>query len=78
MRSALRSILTAAEHKMEKFNLVLEENNPENVLAKGYSIMQNPEGGVISSVSTVKADGEYEITLKDGAVKVKAIEIYTR
>ena len=78
MQSTLRSILTAAEHKMEKFSLILEENNPKNILAKGYSILQAPEGEVISSISALEVGGEYEIALKDGAVKVKATEIYTR
>ncbi len=78
MQSALRSILTAAEHKMEKFSLILEENNPKNVLAKGYSIMQTPRGEVIGSISTLEVGGEYEIALRDGRVKVKATEIYAR
>lgn len=78
MQSALRSILTAAEHRMEKLSLILEENNPKNILTKGYSIMQTPTGEVISSISALEVGGEYEIALKDGAVKVKATEIYTR
>ncbi len=78
MQSALRSILTAAEHKMEKFSLILEENNPKNVLAKGYSIMQTPRGEVIGSISALEVGGEYEISLRDGRVKVKATEIYAR
>ncbi len=78
MQSALRSILTAAEHKMEKFNLILEENNPKNVLAKGYSIMQTPQGEVIGSILSLEVGGEYEISLRDGRVKVKATEIYAR
>ncbi len=78
MQSALRSILTFAEHKMEKFSLILEENNPKNVLAKGYSIMQTPRGEVIGSISALEVGGEYEISLRDGRVKVKATEIYAR
>ncbi len=78
MQSALRSILTFAEHKMEKFSLILEENNPKNVLAKGYSIMQTPRGEVIGSILSLEVGGEYEIALRDGRVKVKATEIYAR
>ena len=78
MQSAMQRILTAAEHKIEKFSLVLEENNPKNILSKGYSIMQTPEGEVISSILELEAGSEYEITLKDGKVKVKTTEIYAR
>ena len=78
MQGALRSILTAAEHKLEKFSLVLEENNPKNILSKGYSILQTPQGEVISSISALEVGGEYEIALKDGTAKVKTTEIYAR
>ena len=78
MESSMRSILASAEHKMEKLSLILEENNPKNILAKGYSLMQTPAGEVISSVSAVETGGEYEISLSDGTVRVKAMEIYKR
>ena len=78
MQSSMRSILASAEHKMEKLSLILEENNPKNILAKGYSLMQTPAGEVISSVSAVETGGEYEISLSDGTVRVKAMEIYKR
>lgn len=78
MRNSLHRIVTSAEHKLEKFGLILEENNPENILGKGYSFMQNRDGEVITSVSAVKAGEEYKVTLKDGNVIVKAMEINAR
>lgn len=77
MRSTLHSLLTSAEHKLEKFSLILEENNPKNILGKGYSIMQTEEGRAVTSVSAVTPDEEYKITLKDGIVRVRAIETET-
>ena len=75
MQNALRNIMSSAEHMLEKYSLILEENNPTNILGKGYSLMQDMDGGVISSVSAVKAGGEYMVRLKDGTVKVCATEI---
>ncbi len=75
MQNALRNIMASAEHRLEKYSLILGENNPTNILSKGYSLMQDMDGGVISSVSTVKAGGEYMVRLKDGTVKVCATEI---
>lgn len=75
MQNALRNIMASAEHRLEKYSLILEENNPTNILGKGYSLMQGMDGGVISSVSAVKAGGEYMVRLKDGTVKVSATEI---
>ena len=57
---------------------MLEENNPENILGKGYSFMQTRDGEVITSVSAVKTGEEYKITLKDGNVIIKAMEINAR
>ena len=75
MQNALRNIMASAEHRLEKYSLILEENNPTNILGKGYSLMQYMDGGVISSVSAVKAGDEYMVRLKDGTVKVCATEI---
>ena len=78
MRNSLHRIVTSAEQKVEKFGLMLEENNPENILGKGYSFMQTRDGEVITSVSAVKTGEEYKITLKDGNVIIKAMEINAR
>ena len=75
MQNALRNIMASAEHRLEKYSLILEENNPTNILGKGYSLMQDMDGGVISSVSAVKAGGEYMVRLKDGTVKVSAVDV---
>lgn len=77
MRSTLHNLLTSAEHKLEKYSLLLEENNPKNILNKGYSFMQTADGRTVTSVSSVKPDEEYKITLKDGIVRVRAIETET-
>ncbi len=74
MQNALRNIMASAEHRLEKYSLILEENNPTNILGKGYSLMQDMNGGVISSISAVSAGSEYLVRLKDGTVKVCATE----
>lgn len=78
MRNKLSSLLTSAEHRLEKYNLILEENNPRNILNKGYSFMQTTDGKTVTSVSSVKPEEEYSITLKDGIVRVRAIETNAR
>ena len=40
--------------------------------------MQTRDGEVITSVSAVKTGEEYKITLKDGNVIIKAMEINAR
>ena len=60
---------------METLKLYLDENNPSAVLGKGYSILQDADGKNVSSVSQISLSEDYSLILKDGRVKVKALEI---
>ena len=57
------------QHKIDQCLLSLEENNPTNILSKGYAILENNEGNVISSINNVKEGSVYKIHLKDGYVQ---------
>lgn len=57
------------QHKLDQCLLSLEENNPSNILSKGYAILENNEGKVISSVENIKEGSAYRIHLKDGVVQ---------
>lgn len=54
--------------QLEKCKLILEENNPENILSKGYSIVENEQGRVISSASDFVPGRSYKLIFKDGSV----------
>ena len=57
------------QHKIDQCLLSLEENNPTNILSKGYAILENNEGNVISSIKNVNEGSVYKIHLKDGYVQ---------
>lgn len=75
MKNVLNRMIASMEHKMETLKLYLDENNPSAVLGKGYSILQTADGKSISSVSQISLSEDYSLILKDGRVKVKALEI---
>lgn len=52
------------QHKIDQCLLSLEENNPTNILSKGYAILENNEGNVISSIKNVNEGSVYKIHLK--------------
>lgn len=54
--------------QLEKYKLILEENNPENILSKGYSIVENEQGRVISSAADFVPGCSYKLIFKDGSV----------
>ena len=75
MKNVLNRMIASMEHKMETLKLYLDENNPSAVLGKGYSILQDADGKHVSSVSQISLSEDYSLILKDGRVKVKALEI---
>ena len=48
--------------------LILEENNPKKILGKGYSILEDEDGKVISSAEDFVPGRSYKLTFRDGSV----------
>ena len=57
------------QHKLDQCLLSLEENNPANILAKGYAILETEDGNVVNSVEQLKETAVYIVHLKDGNVQ---------
>ncbi|MCI8609138.1 MAG: exodeoxyribonuclease VII large subunit [Firmicutes bacterium] len=68
IKRTLDSRLAEQRHALEKFLLILEENKPEKILEKGYAMVEDMEGNVISSIETFHEGGRYQIRLQDGRV----------
>lgn len=69
MAQILQRRVDNLQHKINQCLLSLEENNPTNILSKGYAILENKDGNVISSIDSVKEGSVYKIYLKDGYVQ---------
>ncbi|MBR2280978.1 MAG: exodeoxyribonuclease VII large subunit [Ruminococcus sp.] len=59
---------------VKKLGAKLETLNPVSVLNRGYAIAQKDRKN-INSVKELKIDDEIKLTLKDGSVKTKVVEI---
>lgn len=59
---------------VKKLGAKLETLNPVSVLNRGYAIAQKDSTN-INSVKELKIDDEIKLTLKDGTVKTKVVEI---
>ena len=75
METAMRATLTASENRFGVLCARLEGVNPLAVLAHGYAMVQNAEGGIVSSVEDVKKGDRVEITLSDGSARAEILEI---
>jgi len=56
------------QRQLETAKLILEENNPKNILGKGYSILEDGDGNVISSAEDFVPGRSYKLTFMDGSV----------
>ena len=70
IRNGMSRTIERHSFNLERLKIILEENNPLNILEKGYSVIEDAEGGLISSADDLK-DGEYIIRFRDGQKKVR-------
>lgn len=68
----LRGRLDTFRHALEKKRLILEENSPKRLLARGYAVVETAEGRMVSSVSEVQEGSDYRIRMQDGDVLLTA------
>ena len=66
IQNEIQDRISNYEHELEKMKLLIEENHPQKVLEKGYSMLESTDGKIISSVNDFNK-GKYKITFKDGS-----------
>ena len=68
----LRQRLDVYRHQLENKKLLLEENSPKRLLARGYAVVETEDGRMIVSVSDLQEGRDYRIRLQDGDVLLTA------
>lgn len=63
--------LELKKEQLSKNYALLAAYNPLNILNKGYSIIQDKEDNVISSIEVLKKQEKLKILLKDGKIEAK-------
>lgn len=66
MKNAMEAMLKNLTHSIEQKHISLEENDPRNILSKGYAILEDSGGRVVSSTKKLQPEKRYRIYLKDG------------
>ncbi len=70
MKHVLLNRIDKLSHQLEQRRISLEENNPANILGKGYAILENNDGKVITSVNQITENSNYKLYLKDGCLEI--------
>jgi len=67
-------LILSKTSKHEKLMTIIQENNPLNILKKGYAKISS-NGKVVSSIHNICVGEEIEITMNDGDVVAKVEEV---
>lgn len=74
MQSNIDMIIQKNTHKLDNIITKLSENNPMNLLKKGYSKLEK-NGKVISSIKAVNVNDDININVVDGTIQAKVINV---
>lgn len=72
--AGIRSAIKEQQMTIEKCMLALKENDPRNILKKGYAAVTETEGIIISSIEDIKVNADYTIILSDGKFNANVLD----
>lgn len=75
MRGHLDTLISQRQNELERYRLVLQENNPKKILANGYAVVSAENGHVVSSIEGLTCGQTLKISLKDGFAQCLIKEI---
>ena len=75
MDIALQGMLKTHQQHVLRLNNSLQQLNPHNVLARGFSLVYDEKGELISNSQQLKASQQVNITLHKGGVRATVSEI---
>ena len=76
LTAGLKARLSESRNAVERAVLILKENEPRNIFAKGYAAVISDDGAVIPKASLIDGGKEYEIKMQDGSFRARVTEIH--
>lgn len=73
--SNMKNKVSEARSSVERAMIVIRENDPRNIFAKGYAAVTDDEGHIVPDTTSITAGTEYNIRMRDGSFTAKAIEV---
>lgn len=65
----IKTQLAADREKLSKLKELLKSRNPLNILDRGYSIIQDVDGNIVSSIDKLDKTDKVKVTMKDGSAE---------
>ena len=73
LKSNMKNKLLTERALLEKAELYLIENNPMNILSKGYSLVRDFEGNTLYRIDDIEEGRDYTITIQDGEFNARVL-----
>lgn len=71
----MKSKISEASAAVEKAVIMLRENDPRRVFAKGYAAVVDKSGRIMPKASGISAGEEYDILMSDGRLTAKVTDV---
>lgn len=75
--SNMKGKVQAARNAVDRAQIMIRENSPERIFAKGYAAVTDDEGRIIPDTTSVTEGEQYKIRMRDGSFTAQAITITT-
>lgn len=73
MLQALKSRVEGSRNEIERMKMILEYSDPRKIMEKGYSIVRDDNGNIVTKAESVKEGQELGIELSEGKLRVKTV-----
>ena len=71
LRRASRAATSRRSHDLERLRLALAAHDPERTLERGYALVEDPGGGVVTSAKAARAARELSLRFHDDRVRAR-------
>ena len=68
LQRAAAATAARRRHDLERLRLALEAHDPERTLERGYALVENREGDLVTSAAAARAAGRVSVRFRDGRV----------
>ena len=75
LHSNMKNKISEARSSVEKAMIMIRENDPRTVFAKGYAAVTDEDGRIIPDTSGIHPGGIYEIQMRDGSFRAEVKDI---
>ena len=75
LHSNMRGKINEARSAVDKAMIMIRENDPRNIFAKGYAAVTDSEGRIIPGVESIEEGGTYTVRMRDGSFTATASDV---